>query len=187
MEIILDCNNFAAGDATHQSIFLEPLIRESRLGLREGHPRGMSVKDLHRIFVDENGDREEVPTAETRKDVASRGATFLLKLASDVLQNSHDDSFQSDDKHILLVSHGGFIRVFLSSVCSLGASVDTINNSSISEIEVWLKKQRKDQHSALDIDDIFFKAVSINDTLHLFREAGAQEGGHPSLMSMSAW
>ena len=45
---------------------------------------------------------------------------------------------QQEPKVVLVVSHGGFIRMFLQHVCGF-KNVDIINNTSFSTIDVFVK------------------------------------------------
>ena len=98
--------------------------------------------------------------------VAARGAAFLDGL----VRAAASDRGSGKIKHVLVVSHGGFIKTFLQSVCQLGAAGD-INNTSFSTVDVTATAGSRG--SALRC-----KAVSLNDTGHL------KEG---ALMSESAW
>lgn len=193
-----------------------PLVREFRLGLREGQARAMPMKQLREDWRRIHGMEETPPTPERTRDVVKRGWDFLHLLVSDALaemldprqahdaigvpsastllassdtHNVMDDEFsaiesaeQQEPKVVLVVSHGGFIRMFLQHVCGF-KNVDIINNTSFSTIDVFVKLDAKANEASPK--DLKFEAVALNDTAHLGEAShGARS---PNLMSQSRW
>lgn len=95
-------------DGGAPSLELDPRLREYRAGAREGRPLAMSFEDIA-AECEEKGIEPRVP--ETRGEVAARGQAFLHDLVAESLAEQRESAHD-----VLVVSHGGFIRTFLSSV-----------------------------------------------------------------------
>ena len=114
------------------------LLREISFGVRENFPRGTSVKEARRMVAKKLDIRVEevIDTLEREEDVRRRQLSFLDLLKSHVCERSRP----GEHPIMLCVSHGGFLKSFLSNVC--GVSSSSISNCSISKVEIrWEETQ----------------------------------------------
>lgn len=142
----------------YEKIEYNAMIREASFGLCEGkHKDSRAIEDqLIEDFVKTQADNVQPPRSETFEQVCLRCQEFMNYLCSCLDENDKDGN---DVKHVLMISHGGYIKKFLKSVCELN-DIDVINNTSISTIAI-----------DIDIEDsVVIKCitpVSINNTSHL--------------------
>jgi broad specificity phosphatase PhoE len=130
------------------------LLREMAFGVREMLPRATTIQEAIKIVaLRENisiGD--VVDTSETLQQLTERQVKFLSEilhpffntdnLSSSSVTNSGKSAIskntiytaEGERPRVLCVSHGGFIRKFLSSFCS--SRLDSIGNCSISVVTV---------------------------------------------------
>ncbi|XP_071357672.1 fructose-2,6-bisphosphatase TIGAR B isoform X2 [Trachinotus anak] len=140
-EIILRKNTHSSG----MEMVLEPLLRERGFGVAEGRPKedlknmanaaGQSCRDytppggetLDQRMLDEHG--SSGPDASAGASVAGDTANGSAAAASDVASGGlADDGLQGLSVHVLVVSHGAYIRVAIRHLvedlkCSLPAGV----------------------------------------------------------------
>jgi broad specificity phosphatase PhoE len=155
----------------YEKIEYTPLLREAFRGLCEGKHRSMrSMEDkLIEAFIAQHGKDVPVPKSETFEQVRERCKTLMNYLQSSCLNEANEDADGEggEVKHVLLVSHGGYIKRFLKSVCGL-IDVEEINNSSITTVNVSIDSE----------GNWSCVPVSINNTRHL-------RSGEDNLMSDS--
>lgn len=109
--------------------------------MREGLPRGTSVLEALEIKAAQANISvdEVIDTAETLDQVIARQQNFLAQLYDDLSDIHHDHS--SSDDAVLCISHGGYIRRFLTQFC--GITVEKIGNCSVSIIQVTWKSREE--------------------------------------------
>ena len=121
-------------------------LREIGFGVREALPKHFTVDEAKEDVAKARGITKElvVDTAETSSDVSKRQMLMLEELG-ELIQGvipSESTSHKSRNVNVLVVSHGGYIRAFLSNQCDVkhipvaaGTSKDSISsigNGSIS-------------------------------------------------------
>ena len=115
------------------TVHYNPVVREVNFGIREGQPSDMTVKEAKKVVADKLGVGEDtvIDTGESEDDVKNRQLKFLGELGC--LQDLHTENEKVPPK-VLCVTHGGFIRRFLSNFANYTAN--KIPNCSITTIEV---------------------------------------------------
>eukprot|EP01039_Chlorochromonas_danica_P009871 gene9871-10917_t len=118
------------------------LLREVNFGVREGLPRGTSVLEALEIKAAQANISvdEVIDTAETLDQVIARQQSFLAQLYDDLSLDLPGHHSSSDDA-VLCISHGGYIRRFLTQFC--GITVEKIGNCSVSIIQVTWKSREE--------------------------------------------
>lgn len=135
-----------------------PLLREYALGVREGQPLCMSEKAALASYYKIHGlSAPKPPKSESSSEVAARGAQFLR----DVLSVAASEE-SAGLRQVLIVSHSGFIRVFLRDVCGVLVTGE-IGNLSVSSIDVVLPSKQGLRKGEKPV----FHSLQIGDTSHL--------------------
>ena len=107
------------------------LLREISFGVREELPRGTTVYDAKLLVAE----RQQIPvsevidTAETKEQVHRRQVDFIKQLQHHCMNSNHIPT-------ILCVSHGAFIRQFLTTFCPMLPVVSKIGNCSVTIVTV---------------------------------------------------
>ena len=107
------------------------LLREISFGVREELPRGTTLYDAKLLVAE----RQQIPvsevidTAETKEQVHSRQVDFIKQLQHHCMNSNHIPT-------ILCVSHGAYIRQFLTTFCPMLPVVSKIGNCSVSIVTV---------------------------------------------------
>lgn len=87
----------------------------------------------------------EPPPRETAMAMAARGQAFAERMAKELKESEGPQPGASDEagdeasgkrKELLVVSHGGFIKMFLCAVCG-AEEVEEVRNTSLSEVDVY--------------------------------------------------
>mmetsp|Transcript_4973 Transcript_4973/g.6428 ORF Transcript_4973/g.6428 Transcript_4973/m.6428 type:complete len:231 (+) Transcript_4973:20-712(+) len=136
------------------------LIREKSFGLCEGKSKEMRSKETGLIanFIKEHGNGIIPPQSETHDEVDKRCIRVIEHIISQY--NIYEQHQTASDQHpeVLIISHGGFIKRFMHTIC--GHKVSVVNNASISTVMVMLDR---DGNSTCT-------PVEINNTEHLERD-----------------
>ena len=159
-----------SSESSHTVQYSE-LVREARLGAREGQPLNMTEKQAIAAYTKEHGLSCHLPTkAETKGQVAARGVVFLKALIGEA-EGEQWPAASAGPRDCLLVSHGGFIRTLLRDVIGV-LEVDTIRNLSISTVEVLVPTRGARQLAARGPHGLgaSFRVLATNDTRHLEKE-----------------
>ena len=98
------------------TVFLEPRIRETAKGAREGMPRSMSYQEA--CETQRKLDPEKVlPLLESDDQAWIRGCEFVNSVIDDAMttihNNSHDTTANASVTKVLVVSHSNFLRILL--------------------------------------------------------------------------
>ena len=107
------------------------LLREISFGVREELPRGTTLYDAKLLVAE----RQQIPvsevidTAETKEQVHRRQVDFIKQLQHHCMNSNHIPT-------ILCVSHGAYIRQFLTTFCPMLPVVSKIGNCSVSIVTV---------------------------------------------------
>lgn len=107
------------------------LLREISFGVREELPRGTTLYDAKLLVAE----RQQIPvsevidTAESTEQVHSRQVDFIKQLQHHCMNSNHIPT-------ILCVSHGAYIRQFLTIFCPMLPVVSKIGNCSVSIVTV---------------------------------------------------
>ena len=153
------------------------LLREMNFGLREGHAKSITTEDARILYATKNN----IPTsdvrdwAETETDLHLRQSELIeyihnkLTNTNHIIDNNNNseningntDSNSSIQHNILLVSHGAYIRRFLTNFCSI-KGIHSILNCSITKVDVYYNK--KNNKFTYHINDI---AKDLNSVAHL--------------------
>lgn len=125
--IAAESEHISSKDVIRQS----RLIRELHFGVRENMKRGTSVKEAKAELARERGCNidDVIDNAESLEDCDNRLRQFLHQLFDDDI-TSGGASEDKAAKNVLVVSHGGFLKRFLSSLC--GITIDRIANNAVS-------------------------------------------------------
>jgi broad specificity phosphatase PhoE len=127
------------------------LLREMAFGVREMLPRATTLQEAMKIVASrENICIDDViDTSENLEQLTERQVKFLSEilhpflisdntsstsLPSSAISKNNIYTAEGERPRVLCVSHGGFIRRFLSSFCS--SRLDSIGNCSISVVTV---------------------------------------------------
>lgn len=118
---------------------MSSLIRELNFGIREKLPRGTSTAEAKQII----SRRDSIPiidiidNAENGESVFARQQIFIETVFNDYEIYLSPEVVGKNDEipKILVLSHGGFIKRFLSSFCGL-RSIDKIKNCSVSKVVI---------------------------------------------------
>ena len=132
------------------------LIREFYCGLREGENIKCDEKRMIQLYSQKGG-KFPPPKSETKSDVAIRAKKFTEQLVADACATGRTGH------EVLVVSHGGFIRVLLRDVFGF-LTIGEVSNTSISTVDITLpdgfpKKNMKPR--------VAYKIVKMNDCDHL--------------------
>ena len=161
------------------------LLREMNFGLREGHGKSVTTEDARILYATKNN----IPTsdvrdwAETENDLHLRQSELIeyihskLTNTNHISNNNNNDNNNNDNSeningntdsnnnsihhNILLVSHGAYIRRFLTNFCSI-KGIHSILNCSITKVDVYYNKQNN--KFTYHINDI---AKDLNSVAHL--------------------
>ena len=107
-----------------QQVRLDGRLRELAKGARQGLSKDLSYDDAvlmrqHKISTGE-WPAGPVPLLETEEDGWSRAVDWLNELISDALQQTRDVGENGRVLNVLVVSHAGFLRGFLSRLVGAG-------------------------------------------------------------------
>lgn len=133
----------------HRTLTLHPsveeqftaVVREVKFGIREGLPKEVSVEEAKRIWSEKHGGTVEsvIDPAESEAEVLIRQRVFLQALrtaaAASLPHHQQQQQQQLQPIRVLCVSHGGFIRRFLSNFTD-DVKVDSIPNCSITTLHI---------------------------------------------------
>jgi broad specificity phosphatase PhoE len=130
----------SSGNSQHDIEACE-LLREINFGVLEGLPRGASVEEGLRVRAERLGMRiEEVRDhREAPHDVEQRHVSLLYLIAARALHAARvKTSAPPTARHVkvLCVSHGGFIRSFVTK--RIGVHCESVPNCSFTEVEVGI-------------------------------------------------
>jgi broad specificity phosphatase PhoE len=110
--------------------------------------------------------------AESKKEVVARAWALVDGLVADALTASSSKEAEGSDeasatgvpgKEVLLVSHGGFIRVLLRDVCAI-LNIGEVSNTSISTIDVVLPEGFPKKNTKARVK---YEIIKMNDLDHL--------------------
>lgn len=116
------------------------LLREVHFGVRENLPRGTSVLQALEIKAAQANIPVDdvIDTSETPAQVLARQRALIDFLYEDMADGSCASAGE-DDHTAICISHGGFIRKFLSNYCD--CHVEKIGNCSVSVVTItWTDK-----------------------------------------------
>ncbi len=133
------------------------LLREIHFGIREGHLKTLTVQQVKEIISKERNINHEdiVDSAETWTDVHRRQRDFLALIHENLLNNINkpEDGTETAVPRILCLSHGGFIRDFLSNYT--GVKVHSIGNCSITVLRTtWSSSSEISSCVGLDVNNM---------------------------------
>mmetsp|Transcript_32771 Transcript_32771/g.86658 ORF Transcript_32771/g.86658 Transcript_32771/m.86658 type:complete len:243 (-) Transcript_32771:744-1472(-) len=138
----------------------DALLRECAAGARQGMRIGMKEKEAKQEWAKQG---LEPPPRETVADMATRGQAFVERVAKELRDSegggqggSSRNEAGEARKELLVVSHGGFIKVFLCAVCG-AEEVEEVRNTSMSEVDVY----------DLASGELGYDIRRISDTAHL--------------------
>jgi broad specificity phosphatase PhoE len=123
------------GSLALSEIHQEGLVKEKAFGLMERLPRGTDLQEAKVIVAERDGiSVDEVeskyPPAETQEQMKVRQDAFVRNLTR---QNLPPDS------KVLVVSHGAYIKAFVSNMCSIPIDeVERIKNCSVTGIHIGM-------------------------------------------------
>ena len=134
------------------------VVREVNFGIREGLPKGITVEEARCLWSKKHGVAVETVSdpAESEAEVLMRQRAFLGVLRSAAvsarpgsgsLPQQQEQEQQEERQHlqpvkVLCVSHGGFIRRFLSNFTD-AVPVDSIPNCSITTLRIAYRKEEE--------------------------------------------
>lgn len=113
------------------SLETSPMIREYAAGYREDLPMGTTPLEAAAIRR-ERGWPDGTPEESTHI-VFTRAAKFVESLLADA-QAAEAERGKNLDREVVLVSHGGFIRILFNKV--FGIPVESVNNTSVSVLHI---------------------------------------------------
>ncbi len=142
-------------------------LREISFGIREGYPRGTSLKEARRLRAMERGvPPEEIEdSTESPREVLERQRKFVATLVADLMSDMEEIV---EDRPVFCMAHGGYIHRFLSNICGMNKDqLEKIKNCAISVVRVRYNS----------VDDYVCEAVEglVNLTP---AEYAALHGGH---------
>lgn len=114
-------------------VMVTSIVREVHFGIREGLHKDLTVEDAKRILCEQTGKSEDsiVDSAESEEQVFARQIEFINQLRSRL---SDLVNITEEPVKVLCVSHGGFIRRFLSNFSK--EKVEAIPNCSITNLHL---------------------------------------------------
>ncbi|CAM9285006.1 unnamed protein product, partial [Ascophyllum nodosum] len=137
------------------------LLREFRLGVQEGLPRGTTWLVLAcRIKAEKDGvplEDFKPPRRETAAEVRKRSEAFLEELIADAAQDA--PGRDKEEMVALVVSHGGLLNVMMVGVMGLGEGVGFMTNCGVTIVKVF-KEDGGDT-------SVSYEAQTVNDDKHL--------------------
>mmetsp|Transcript_17687 Transcript_17687/g.37158 ORF Transcript_17687/g.37158 Transcript_17687/m.37158 type:complete len:397 (+) Transcript_17687:101-1291(+) len=178
-----------------EDLRLDERLREYALGVREGRSVSISWQEAMSEWRKENNlddERDESnwhqyvttkePPRESAKDVHRRTRSFLHNLIEGVRENRHStkgassthQTLNNDPPNILLVSHGGCIKILLQS--SLGFPDELIGkllNGSLTEVDV-LSSLSSDHDTEARTHDECGKTVIYDGEVHCWYRLGSR-------------
>lgn len=115
-------------------------LREVCFGVKEGYPRGTSVSKARQLRAEARGvSKEEIEDfAESSKQVLERQHKFVRQVVEHLLLDAKEGKVHDDGASVFCLSHGHFIKTFLTSVCNLKA-LESIQNCAISVVKLRYK------------------------------------------------
>jgi broad specificity phosphatase PhoE len=117
---------------SEESIKTTHLLRELSFGVRESLPRGTTVAEAKAVVAERQGiPVDQVKdTAESKHEAKLRQHQFLLHL------REYAAEITAEPATILCVSHGAFIKEFITNFCPFLPPVSKIGNCSVSVIKI---------------------------------------------------
>ena len=104
---------------------------------REALPRSVTIEEARLIYAERNGinEKDVIDNAESLADLTARQRAFIEFVSSHVAPKESISIDDQDNNQILVVTHGAFIRNFLTSFCGL-ESIRGIANCGVTKVHV---------------------------------------------------
>lgn len=117
-------------------------IREFCFGVRDGLPRGCTMKEAREAYAKKNNVEEQdiVDFNESNAQMKSRQIEFIEEVRKDLCEGV-DSADLGTQKRVLCVSHGGTIRAFIKNFVPGVEGVDKIGNCATSTFLIKFDKQ----------------------------------------------
>mmetsp|Transcript_12217 Transcript_12217/g.11051 ORF Transcript_12217/g.11051 Transcript_12217/m.11051 type:complete len:235 (-) Transcript_12217:34-738(-) len=115
----------------------DSLLREINFGVLEGLPRNTKLEEAKKIISKRDGipieDIDDI--SESRDDVVIRQRNFIDNIYKELESESLQSNNPNEVHKVLVISHGGYIKLFIKSLCNF-PRVNTICNGSITRVIV---------------------------------------------------
>jgi broad specificity phosphatase PhoE len=151
------CEIIVSKSSDYHGIVQSCLLRECNFGVREGLPRPTTVADARKIKAKMlNVEEHEIlDTTESYDLIKARQIAFLKLLFRDLKEIIQENSHCKDPAKSIccaVVSHGGFIRLFLKNFCQ-SLTVQKIGNCATSVLSVSWLEDNNDESFQIEVNE----------------------------------
>lgn len=140
-------------------VIMTPLLREVRFGVREALPSHLTVEEARKIYAKSKNIPIEdvVDTAESNEEVEERQIQFFREIREKLSASS----IPSVTRRVLILSHGGFIRILLRRHCGLRSYLK-IHNCAISIVNMYIDHSNDSYSLSINESHVNILPQSIN-------------------------